>query len=148
MSKIEPFIVEQATLFPMSIGKIDMSQYPVIVLRMAMEDPTVKELEAYFRQLDEEIGNRSGSYVVITMGNEMWVSSEIRVKLGNLINEIAEKYKHRLNGSIIVQHGMIARMMLRGIMLLVKQHAKVKVVSTEEEAMELASTLMGKGQMA
>ncbi|HAA18954.1 MAG TPA: hypothetical protein DCR93_21960 [Cytophagales bacterium] len=132
----------------MSIGKIDMSQYPVIVLRMAMEDPTVKELEAYFRQLDEEIGNRSGSYVVITMGNEMWVSSEIRVKLGNLINEIAEKYKHRLNGSIIVQHGMIARMMLRGIMLLVKQHAKVKVVSTEEEAMELASTLMGKGQMA
>lgn len=118
----------------MKAGEIDMSEYPLVTLRFADKEPEGTELEEFFEQLDRELEARSGPYVTKSYGNSKFISGEARVKFGKLSQKITDKYEGRFLGSVVVLNSLIGRMMLKGVLLVLKKKTPTKVVSNEEEA--------------
>ncbi|HAA11380.1 MAG TPA: hypothetical protein DCE41_06615 [Cytophagales bacterium] len=127
----------------MKYGTVDMSQYPVVVLRMNEVDPTPEEIDEFFDELENELEKREGHYVSKVYGQKNFVSSETRVRMGKRSNAMNEKFKGRSRGTVVIQQSAIARMMIKGIMIVIKQKLPLKIVSNEREAEKALNELLG-----
>jgi len=127
----------------MKYGTIDMSQYPVVVLRMSEQDPNPQQIDAFFDELEEELAKREGPYVTKVYGQKNFVSSETRVRVGKRSDAIIKRFEERAYGTVIIQESTIGRMMLKGIFLVIKQPLPMKVVADEKEANKVLNELLG-----
>lgn len=120
-----------------------MSQYPLVTVKFAEDEPSLAAIDQFFDELDVALSKTTGPYVTKSYGGTKFVSSEVRVKIGKRSHEITKKYLDRSVGSVIVTDSMIGKMMLKGVMLVMKQQIPTKVVASEEEADAAIAEFLG-----
>lgn len=123
----------------MEFATIDDSKFPIIFIHIQPVNPTFEQIDKLYDDLDAVLIRHSGKYVAITTAPSQIISSEARVRLGNLAREFYQKYKHREVLSILVAGSTIARIMYQTIQLLFRPFSQSQImVSSEEEAMKRA----------
>ncbi|MEL6535432.1 MAG: hypothetical protein AAFQ98_08475 [Bacteroidota bacterium] len=119
----------------------EVSQWPIVRIKIS-NTITVEDISQMFAQMEQLFLTQEGPCVSVTSFPNGFLSSEVRVALGKEGNDILGKYSDRILGSIIIVPNAIARMMLKGALLLVKIPFDVKMANNEEEAVKLAKDLL------
>lgn len=127
----------------MDYARINSDTYPVIEIWMGDVDPTPEEIDQFFKELDDALSSREGSYVTVVHGQKIFISGEARVKIGKMSKAMEQKYKGRSKGTIVITPNLISRMMIKGIAVVSKSSSPLKVVSAEHEVPAMVEKLLG-----
>ncbi|HAA10928.1 MAG TPA: hypothetical protein DCE41_04190 [Cytophagales bacterium] len=123
-------------------GTIDVSEYPLVRLTTSGEKLVEEDIKEYFLALEEALNQFSGPYVSISNINKIFVDSETRIRVGRWSDKFIQRMNGRGLATVIVNENTISRMMLKGIMRVMKQPMEFKVVGSTAEAEKLAYKLL------
>ncbi|HAA11128.1 MAG TPA: hypothetical protein DCE41_05255 [Cytophagales bacterium] len=126
-------------------AEVDISRYPIIVVKLAEITPTVQHVDQLFEALEEALAKTDGYYVVISPFNGKFIPSDARVRLGQKARVMHEKYANRELGSVIVSESPIVRVMLQTINALFRPHSNhQRIVGSINKAIAYAEELLEK----
>lgn len=127
----------------MKYGELITKDYPIIVTKTNPIDPSIAQVDEYFAEIEHFLDSTTGHYVFISYSDKsVFISSDARIRIGNLATKLTEKYNTRNKGSIIVGNGVIATMMLKAISVVYKPLKETIVVNSMDDAFAKAKELL------
>jgi hypothetical protein len=127
----------------MNYGELITKDYPIVLTKTNPIDPTMEEIDDFFKEIEVFLDTTTGPYVFISYSEKaVFISSEARIRIGHHAKRLTEKYGIRNKGSIIVSNGVIASVMLKAISLVYKPLQDNIIVSSLDEAFTKAKELL------
>jgi len=120
----------------MKFVDFDLSEYPIIVNRFSAKEPTNEEFDAWTKEMIKTISENKGIVLVQELTNAKYLSSENRIKVGNIFKKHEKEIKQNVLGIAYIVPSVIVNMLLKGIFAIKKPATDYKVVKTEQEAMK------------
>jgi len=118
--------------------ELDISEYPLVVVTI-QDELNAQVVHEEFNRIEEQLSKTEGPYVMITLTSGRLVSADTRVAIGERVERFFQDFKDRHLLSIVVIKSPIARMMVKGALLLVRSKSKVKLVESMASAKKLAN---------
>ncbi|MEL6538607.1 MAG: hypothetical protein AAFQ98_24520 [Bacteroidota bacterium] len=122
-------------MFPL---ELDMSEYPLVLVTITSE-LDAQAVHEEFNRIEEALRQTSGPYVMVTVTSGRLISADTRVAIGERVERFFDEFNERHLLSIVVIKSSIARMMVKGAMLLVRSKSKVKLVESLSSARKMAN---------
>ncbi|HAA11769.1 MAG TPA: hypothetical protein DCE41_08755 [Cytophagales bacterium] len=116
---------------------LDISEYPMVIVTIT-DQLDAQIVHEEFNRIEEALKQTRGPYVMITHTSGRLVSADTRVAIGERVERFFQDFKERHLLSIVVIKSPIARMMVKGALLLVRSKSKIKLVESEASAKKLA----------
>ncbi len=132
----------------MKFVEFDLKDYPIVVNRFSAKEPTNDEFDAWIKEMITYITEKKGIVLVQELTNAKYLSSENRIKVGNIFKKYEKEIKENVIGIAYIVPSVIVNMLLKGIFAIKKPATDYKVVKTEEEAKKWANEKLAAVQQA
>lgn len=128
---------------------LDTSQLPIVICKLHPVEPTIDDFHQMFDDMEEVFANSTGPIVNITDNTEgtNWLSSQMRIAIGKRLEQLNAKYFDRNLAAVMVFHSPMARIMLKGVNLVVKHQTPQYIVKTMDEAILKAKEILEEVQV-
>lgn len=117
---------------------IDQRNYPIVLVNISSQEPTVQEYEEY---LDELLAIHRGDarfVIIFDTSRSKFLSSELRIKQGNWLKQHDERLQRHAIAHVFVINSIMVSMILKGIFMIKKPVTNYTIVSSLNEAMAWA----------
>ena len=127
----------------MLYANLSLEEDPIIVCTINDFDPSVKDVNEFFENLQSKIDATSGDYVLITVSEyARYISSDARMAITNYSKLLMNKYRDRNKGNLLVTNSTVVRLLFKGLSLLDRNLAQVEIVSSLKEAKVRAQEML------
>lgn len=130
----------------MKYCSIDKTTPNIVFIRINPIEPTPSQFDEYIREMKQLIVDTQRAVLIHNVSKGKFLSSEQRIKIGNLYKEQLQEFKSKIVGHAFVNSSFIQMTILKGIFLVNRPPVDYLVVGSEPEAIEWAQRILGKSK--
>ena len=122
----------------------DKSQFPIVIIKLNPIEPTVDDINEMFDAMEDVFSTTTGPVITITDNTNgiNWLSSSMRIAIGKRVEALNNKYHTRNLAAVLVFTSPMARIMLKGVNLVVKNQTPQHIVKDMDEAINTSRKLL------
>lgn len=128
----------------MKYCSIDKTLPNIVIIRINPIEPTPAVFDEYILEMKKLIKDSQQAVLVHNVSQGKFLTSEQRIKIGNLYKEQHTEFKSKIIGHAFVNSSFIQMTILKGIFLVNRPPVDYVVVSSEQEAVEWARRVIEK----
>lgn len=120
-------------------AEIDMTNFPVVIIKYNSQEPTLTEFKEYLSDMDKMYKTEGKRVVIFDASNTKYLSSELRIEQGKWMRENRELLKSKVNNMIFVIPNILVQIIFKGILIVEPLPVDYKLAKNMSEALEIAN---------